>query len=233
MKKPHYEIVEIDNVRVPAETSMIRQHDIWFNATPVAKSFGKQSGDFLRLASTKEHIREIFKDGISPFMKLDDLRKIKKGKNGGTWLHRELAFEFAGWCSASFRRRLHKWTEQRLEEEHAKQQARMGARTGYLPMTNAIIEAHKEIKRYHFFTEENMLNSIVLGMTAKKFKEVHEVDSVRDGLSVEQLAWIEKCQRVNTGLIEMGWPYDVRKGMLQDLYAGKVPAVSSLGSVEG
>ena len=221
MNKTHFEIVEIDQAQVTVDVSRIGQDDLWFNATDITKPFGKKSKDFLKTKPTLEYIEEIFKEDSNPLKNLDDLVRVKKGKYGGTWLHRELAFEFAGWCSTLFRRRLHKWTEQRMAEEHAKQQARMEAKTGYLPMTNAILEAHEQVKFYHFSAEADLLNRIVLGMTAKKFKDAHEVDSVRDGLSVGQLAWIEKIQRINTGLIEVGMSYNVRKAMLQDLYAGK------------
>jgi hypothetical protein len=40
-------------------------------------------------------MEEIFKGEDSRLKNYDDLVKIKRGKYGGTWLHNELAFEFA------------------------------------------------------------------------------------------------------------------------------------------
>ncbi|WP_367155648.1 KilA-N domain-containing protein [Methylomonas sp. HYX-M1] len=211
-----YEIIEIDTVEITVDVSMlIKSDDMFFSATDLAKHFGKKPKDFLALESTKEYIDEIFKGEDSPLKKFDDLVRITKGKYGGTWLHNELAFEFAGWCSATFRRKLHKWTESRLAEEHQRRQHRLEARTGFLPMTNAIRAVHSELKPYHFSNECDMINRIVTGMTSKKFREVRGVESVRDALTAAQLQLLEKLQRQNTALIELGFGYEERKRMLQ------------------
>lgn len=211
-----YEIIEIDHVEVAVDVSLLpKANEMHFNATVIAKHFGKKPKDFLALESTKEYIDEIFKGEDSPLKKYDDLVRITKGKYGGTWLHKELAFEFAGWCSATFRRKLHKWTESRLAEEHQRRQHRLEARTGFLPMTNAIQAVHSELKPYHFSNECDMLNKIVTGMTSKKFREVRGVESVRDALTASQLRLLEKLQRQNTALIELGFGYEERKRMLR------------------
>jgi len=52
---------------------------------------------------------------------------------------------------------------------------------------------------------------------AKKFKETHGVDNVRDACTAAQLADLEKLQRINTGLIELGMGYHERKDRLTEL----------------
>ncbi len=222
MSKTKFEVVEIEDARITVDVSMISAEELWFNATEIAKPFGKMPKDFLKTEPTREYIEEIFKEDSNPIKKLEDLVRVKKGKYGGTWLHRELAFEFAGWCSALFRRHLHRWVEQRMGEERERQRARLEAKTSYPPMTKAIMGAHDEPQFYHFSNEADMINRIVLGMSAKKFKDIHEVSRVRDAMAADQLFWMEKLQRINAGLIEIGMAFNVRKAMLEDHYLDQV-----------
>jgi len=210
-----YEVIEIDKCEITVDVSLLSKTDeLFFNATEMAKPFSKQVSDFLRLTSTIEYMNEIFKEGDSPFKNHEDLVIIKKGKYGGTWLHKELAFEFAGWCSAMFRRKLHKWAEYRIEQEHEWQRKRLESKTGFMPLTNVIQQAHEHPKGYHFSNECNLINVIVLGMTAKEFKVKYEVENVRDALDASQLSEINLLQTIDTGLIAIGMSYDDRKDNL-------------------
>lgn len=69
-----------------------------------------------------------------------------------------------------------RWME--LEQKELQNQksliSRSEARLEYRPMTDAIKEAHDEIKPYHFSNEEDLINRIVLGMTASKFRAYND-----------------------------------------------------------
>lgn len=84
--------------------------------------------------------------------------------------------------------------------------------------TDAIMNAHEEPKHYHFSNEINMINKIVLGVTAKEFKERNGIDksvnSIRPYLTEEQIKGIEALQRFDIGLIVMESNYTKRKEML-------------------
>lgn len=88
--------------------------------------------------------------------------------------------------------------------------------------TNAIMNAHEEPKHYHFSNEINMINKIVLGLTAKEFKEQKGIDksvnSIRPYLSQEEIRSIEALQRFDIGLIEMEPDYQKRKEILQNYF---------------
>lgn len=220
-----YEFIELDNRQLTVDVSSVSKNDsLWFNATEMAKTFGKLPKDFLRLSSTKEYIDEILlesQEGNSPFdftFTEDLVRTQHGGKYKGTWMHNELAFEFAGWCSALFRRRLHKWAEQRIGQEHERKQNRLEAKTGYLPMTDAVQRAHDDPKHYHYSNEADMINKIVLGHRAREFKAMHGVECLRDALDAFQLKEINRLQLINTGLIEIGMDYKDRKQALSDRY---------------
>lgn len=213
--KTKYEIIEVNQAEIAVDVSILsKTEEMFFNATDMAKLFGKRVKDFLRLETTKEYIDAIFKGEDSPLKNFDDLVKIKKGKYGGTFLHNELAFEFAGWCSAIFRRNLHKWTESRLKKESDWKRSRLEAKTGFLPMTKAVMEDHDPIKFYHFANEADIINRTVFGMSAKKFKEQMEVENVRDAATAAQLAELNDLQIINTGLIKIGIPFPERKEYL-------------------
>lgn len=75
-------------------------NDAWFNATDIAKQYGKRPVDWLALESTKEYIAnlcEIFKCEES------SLLKTQRGKsNGGSWFSPKLAVNFARWLDVKF-----------------------------------------------------------------------------------------------------------------------------------
>jgi len=83
--------------------------DGWINATEAAQKHGRRVKDWLRLDSTRQYMAELAgeigldwqdgKGGISPL-----LVRVAKGRLGGTWIHSELAVEFARWLSPKFAR---------------------------------------------------------------------------------------------------------------------------------
>ncbi len=81
-------------------------------------------------------------------------------------------------------------------------------------MTKAILRHHDPVKHYHFSNEADLINKIVLGMKAKKFKGIHDVDNVRDAVTAAELSELDRLQRINTGLIEIGMDYKERQSHL-------------------
>lgn len=87
--------------------------------------------------------------------------------------------------------------------------------------TDAVMQLYEEPKHYHFSNEINMINRIVLGMDAKKFKEVNglgDVPSIRPYLSLKQLEYIKILQRVDIGLCVAIKDFQQRKNILQDYF---------------
>lgn len=72
----------------------------FFNATAVAKAFGKQPTDWLKTDATKEYILAA---QTILCLEQNQLVIVKNGGNQqGTWLHPKLAVAFARWCNAEF-----------------------------------------------------------------------------------------------------------------------------------
>lgn len=67
-----------------------------------------------------------------------------------------------------------------------------------------------------------MINKIVLGVTAKEFKEQNGIDksvnSIRPYLTQEQIRGIEALQKFDIGLVAMIEDYQKRKQMLTNYY---------------
>ena len=83
--------------------------------------------------------------------------------------------------------------------------------------TEAVLLAHDEPKHYHFSNEINMIYRIVLGMDAKKFREVNDLEKgvvIKSYLTIEQIKAVEMLQRVDIGLLEIGLDYERRKEVL-------------------
>lgn len=85
---------------------------VMINATEMAKPFGKRPVDYLRLPSTSELLAAIVRKS---HICQDQLVVAVKGSpkhGGGTWMHEEVAIDFAQWLSVEFRL----WVNDRIRE---------------------------------------------------------------------------------------------------------------------
>ena len=109
--------------------------------------------------------------------------------------------------------------------------------------TDAIMMAHDEPKHYHYSNEINMIYRIVLGVDAKKYREIHKIPSgevIKPYLSTEDIKAIETLQRIDVGLLEIGLEYEARKERLtisyqrrQVLFTEKKTSKAALTSFAG
>lgn len=84
------------------------------NATEMAKPFGKLFADWYRQKSTKEFLKALESDMGIPISQLVVVIKGNYG-NGikqGTWLHEDVALEFARWLNPIFAI----WCNKRIKE---------------------------------------------------------------------------------------------------------------------
>lgn len=92
-----------------APISFSHGEGVMVNATQMAKPFGKKAVDFLKLQQTKEFLQV-----LSEVKKITstDLVQVTHGNNGGTWIHEDVALEFARWLSPKFAI----WCNDRIKE---------------------------------------------------------------------------------------------------------------------
>lgn len=102
------EIVKFNYNGVPISFS--NDNGVMVNATQMAKPFGKTSKDWLRTQQTQEFLVSL--SAVRQIC-LTELVQIKQGgAEQGTWMHEDVALEFARWLSPQFAI----WTNDRIKE---------------------------------------------------------------------------------------------------------------------
>ncbi len=145
----------------------------------------------------------------------------KQGRYGGTYAHKDIAFEFASWISAEFKLYLIK-EFQRLKEDEQKQLGwdikRNLTKINYRIHTDAIKEnllpkqlTPKQIS-FVYATEADMLNVALFGMTAKQWQISNPElkGNIRDYADVNQLVCLANLESLNAHFITEGLSQDER-----------------------
>ena len=92
------------------------------------------------------------------------------------------------------------------------------AREQFPLLTRQIALLHPDAKPYHYSNECDMLNRIVLGMTAKQFRTQHGLEkgqSIRPLLRDDQIAMLDMLQTADIGLMMAIPDYQQRKRQLE------------------
>ena len=139
---------------------------------------------------------------------------VKQGKYGGTYAHKDIAFEFGSAISAVFRLFLIK-EFQRLKEDELRQKSlewnlqRTLSKINYRIHTEAIKEhiipnvVTKEQISYTYAEEADLLNVALFGMTAKQWRDANSDSkgNIRDYATLEQLVVLSNMEGINALLI--------------------------------
>jgi hypothetical protein len=143
--------------------------------------------------------------------------QAKAGRYGGTYAHKDIAFEFAMWISPAFKVYLVQ-DFQRLKEEEQKQLGwsvkRELAKINYHIHTDAIKEnlVPEEIDRYHasliYANEADVLNVALFGVTAKEWRDANPElkGNIRDYANINQLICLSNMENLNAVFINKGMP---------------------------
>lgn len=83
---------------------------VMVNATQMAKPFGKEPKFWLMNQSTTDYLNELSK--VRNLTLTDLVQVTKGGNNPGTWMHEDVAMEFARWLSPAFAI----WCNDRIKE---------------------------------------------------------------------------------------------------------------------
>lgn len=113
---------------------------------------------------------------------------------------------------------------QRFDEMEETIKSLVEARQDFPLLTETIRQAHDEPKPYHYTNEIDMINRLVLGMSAKQYREAHGIpkgESIRPHLTREQLKQIDTLQRVDVGLVLVIPEFEKRKEKLQEFIQKK------------
>jgi len=138
----------------------------------------------------------------------------KSGRYGGTFAHKDIAFEFASWISVEFKLYLIK-EFQRLKEEENRTKSlewnlqRTLTKINYRIHTDAIKEKlippelTKEQISHIYANEADVLNVAMFGKTAKQWRDKNSDKSgnIRDYATIEQLVILSNMESINALLI--------------------------------
>lgn len=147
--------------------------------------------------------------------------RSKSGRYGGTYAHKDIAFEFASWISPEFKLYIIK-DYQRLKGDENNRLSlnwnirRMLTKTNYKIHTDAIQEnlipkeLTKQQQGYVYANEADVLNVALFGMTAKEWRELNpdkpKYENIRDNATIEQLIVLSNLEGYNAELIKEGIP---------------------------
>lgn len=84
--------------------------DVMVNATEMAKTFCKQPSDWTKTKSSQEFIESL--SVVRNILRTDLMKVIQGGNMQGTWMHEDVAMEFARWLSPTFAI----WCNDRIKE---------------------------------------------------------------------------------------------------------------------
>ncbi len=149
----------------------------------------------------------------------------KAGRYGGTYAHKDIAFEFASWISPQFKLYLIK-EFQRLKQQELQQLGwdirRNLAKINYRIHTDAIMAnlippklMSKQIKMI-YASEADLLNMALFGKTAKQWRDENPDDkgNIRDEANVSQLVCLANLETLNAHFIHQGLPQAERLKIL-------------------
>jgi hypothetical protein len=137
---------------------------------------------------------------------------VKKGKYGGTYAHKDIAFEFGSAISVQFKLYLINEFQRLKEKEHQKlgwSAKRELAKINYLIHTDAIKEhlIPKSISKKQasiiYASEADVLNVALFGKTAKEWREEYPESkgNIRDHAHLNELICLSNLENINALLI--------------------------------
>lgn len=162
------------------------------------------------------------------------------GRYGGTFAHKDIAFEFASWISVEFRLYLIKEFQRLKEDENQRLSLawnlnRTLSKLNYRIHTNAvkthlippaITPAQAAIT---YATEADLLNVALFGHTAKQWRATNPKleGNVRDFASIEQLLVLANMEGMNAEFIHMGLPQGERLKRLNQIAIRQMQVLTS------
>ena len=152
----------------------------------------------------------------------------KTGRYGGTYAHKDIAFEFASWISVEFKLYLIK-EFQRLKDQERKQLGwdirRNLTKINYRIHTDAIkenlipTELSKSQISNIYASEADILNMALFGMTATQWrgKNPGQKGNIRDYADVSQLVCLANLENLNALFINERLPQETRLDRLNKI----------------
>ncbi len=246
------------NVQGSEITIIKHNSEDFISMTDMIKPFGDESiiKNWLRNRNTVEFLgiwEQIYNPDFNP-VEFDQIRKqtglnsfvlsAKKwiesvnakgivssaGRYGGTFAHRDIAFEFGSWLSPEFKLYLIREFQRLKEDENDRLKLdwnlqRTLSKINYRIHTDAIKETlvpptiTKAQAGMVYASEADMLNVALFGITAKQWREANPTKdgNIRDYAELEQLVVLTNLESINSVLVRQQLPQTERLMKLNEI----------------
>lgn len=202
----------------------------FFNANDLLELYNQSNQkkvemtDYLRSKQFKEFKQEVLKDILQNTQNLQDniratikeggdltdlfvakdseIMYVKRGKNGGTWLHPYLFMDFAMWLSPSFKLTCIKWIYDKLI------QVRDEAGESFKEVNDALFDLKPNRARWDYINEAQMINKLVFNSSDR---------GQRNSATEQELTLLKNLQKADIKLIQNGLDYYERYEKLKEL----------------
>lgn len=169
----------------------------------------------------------------------------KAGRGGGTYAHRDIAFEFGSWLSPEFKLYLIK-EFQRLKDEEARTTAlewnfqRTLAKVNYKIHTDAIKEhlipppLTKAQTSVVYASEADLLNVALFGITAAQWRQANpdQTGNMRDAATLAQLVVLSNLESINAVLVHQGLAAPTRLTQLNAIAITQMRSLIGMSAVK-
>lgn len=166
---------------------------------------------------------------------------VKKGRYGGTYAHKDIAFEFASWISPEFKLYIIEDYQRLKAGENARLSLNWNlnreiSKLNYRVHTDAIKEKlippllTSEQISYTYASEADLLNTVLFGKTAKQWRDDNPKKSgnIRDNATLYQLLVLANMESYNAIMIKQGKTQVERMNLLHELAVQQMTSLSSL-----
>ena len=152
----------------------------------------------------------------------------KAGRYGGTYAHKDIAFEFASWISVEFKlylikefQRLKETEQGKLEWDVKRQLTKINYRIHTDAVKENLIPENLTPKQTSiiYANEADVLNMALFGKTAKQWREenLDKKGNIRDYANVSQLVCLVNLENLNAVFINEGLPQSERLKKLNQI----------------
>ncbi|MCK5519586.1 KilA-N domain-containing protein [bacterium] len=173
----------------------------------------------------------------------------KSGRYGGTYAHKDIAFEFASWISTEFKLYIIKDYQRLKDDENSKISLewnvnRIISKINYKIHTDAIkqnlipVQVTSKQKSFTYASEADLLNVALFGKTAKEWRDDTSTDSVsdkkgniRDYSTIHQLIVLSNIESMNAELIKQGIAQNQRLIILNKMAIEQMTSILASSSI--
>ena len=169
----------------------------------------------------------------------------KSGRYGGTFAHKDIAFEFASWISIEFKLYIIKEYQRLKQDESDRLNLNWNlqctlSKVNYKIHTDAIkenlipVELSKSQTSLIYANEADVLNMALFGKTAKQWRDenINEKGNIRDMATIQQLVVLSNLESINALFISQGIKQQNRLEQLNGIAISQMKSLISHSTIK-